>query len=907
MLNHTYTSVKNANLVDCGKKQHISSQPFPLLKDNFLGEFRTELEKKKVLANLGIASELSLEWEYIKGDIARSEALVKELDSRTKYISQLDGFTKNVTDGIQYLETIVGGEQEGEDEQNKRIEDLEKAKDELVTSISTLSKYISETVDINIQELNKSVTDISKKVENITDLINVSTKPGNALTLLTSEDVSEGETPGLYVPDLSKDLSTTQKDVKELQDDVSSINQELESFVTKEELGGGDFNFVTESTFNTYTTQTSTTLTNIQTELNKTVKTGEDGHVDTLYVNTISKNNNEESIKITDSFDVQSGIPLDVRFVVKSLEELHSLKPLVCYAGMGVIVSDQASLYILRQPADGIIDEEYIADKDGINWKCPEDLVIEVLTQEEYDAKVESNSINPHMFYYIHEEVTEEPQRKDFNSDEAYAEALDKWLRVLQQKYMSAVWGQEIESLVASKASNTAVKSLETEIQRLSKLIDTLSGGSNEVNLKDLNDQVTKNRTDLDTLIKEDGTIPTIQKDLESLQTSVSEEYVTKNDITTDNPDVEYIFVKKTAFDEYKQTHDEAIAQKVTSKEINTEQITLNSDVITTDDSNLLFNDEKIALDKQVPVIELIDNNVYEKLEETDPNKYYYVYDLEERYLLDSEFTEYKTSQGRTNQALSESVSNNKLSIGQLSSLTTENKNTLVYAINELHTYISRISNDLDTLITGEGIISSMQEAINSLSKEISEKYVTIESITKEDPSTEYIFLKKSEFDTYQINHNAELAKQVTTEQVTTNKVVLGTHTVTTDDSNLLFDEETVAFLNQIPLIEVLDNATYDAKEEKDDNVYYMVYDTEERYVPDSEFTEYKTSQTQVVENLSTTINKNTNSIGELINLTTDNKNTLVLAINELVNKINTLTAEIQVLKEQLNNSEPIE
>jgi hypothetical protein len=106
---------------------------------------------------------------------------------------------------------------------------------------------------------------------------------------------------------------------------------------------------------------------------------------------------------------VQSGIPLDLRFVVKSLEELHSLKPLVCYAGMGVIVSDQASLYILRQPANGIIDEEYIADKDGINWKCPEDLVIEVLTQEEYDAKVDSSSINPNMFYYIHEEVTEEP------------------------------------------------------------------------------------------------------------------------------------------------------------------------------------------------------------------------------------------------------------------------------------------------------------------------------------------------------------------------------------------------------------------------------------------------------------------------------------------------------------------
>ena len=76
-----------------------------------------------------------------------------------------------------------------------------------------------------------------------------------------------------------------------------------------------------------------------------------------------------DNIKISDSFEVESGIPLDVRFVVKSLEELHSLKPTVCYAGMGVIVSDQASLYILREPVDGIIDEAYIKDEESVNWK----------------------------------------------------------------------------------------------------------------------------------------------------------------------------------------------------------------------------------------------------------------------------------------------------------------------------------------------------------------------------------------------------------------------------------------------------------------------------------------------------------------------------------------------------------
>ena len=128
MLNHTYTSVKNANLVDCGKKQHISSQPTSLLKDNFLGEFRTDLEKKKVLANLGIATELSLEWQYIKGDIGGSEALMQELDSRTTYIARIGEFKDkviSVIEGIQYLETIVGSEQEGETVQNERLTELE--------------------------------------------------------------------------------------------------------------------------------------------------------------------------------------------------------------------------------------------------------------------------------------------------------------------------------------------------------------------------------------------------------------------------------------------------------------------------------------------------------------------------------------------------------------------------------------------------------------------------------------------------------------------------------------------------------------------------------------------------------------------------------------------------------------
>jgi hypothetical protein len=60
-----------------------------------------------------------------------------------------------------------------------------------------------------------------------------------ALTLITGE-----ETPGLYVPDLSEEVSAATENIGKLQEDVKTINESLEDFVTREELGGGDFDFV---------------------------------------------------------------------------------------------------------------------------------------------------------------------------------------------------------------------------------------------------------------------------------------------------------------------------------------------------------------------------------------------------------------------------------------------------------------------------------------------------------------------------------------------------------------------------------------------------------------------------------------------------------------------------------------
>ena len=637
MLNHTYTSVKNANLVDCGRKQHIPSQPFPLLRDNFLGEYRTELDKKKVLANLGIATDLSLEWEYIKGDIGRSEALMGELDSRTKYTSKIDGFYKTVIEGIEYLETVVGGEQEGEEEQNDRLTALEQSSKELGDSLNTLKTYITETVDVNIETLQENLNTVTEKVNNITNLIQVSTKANNALTLIPegSEDLQEGEIPGLYVPDLSEEVSAATQNIEKLQEDVQDI---LDTYVTKEELGGGDFDFVSQDDFDTYVDNTEDTISDIQEELAKTVKTGEDGHVDTLYVNKISKNNDDGNIVITDSFEVDSDIPLDIRFVRENLEELYALPVKVCYPGMGVIVNSLSSLYILRKPAEGIqLTQEYIANPN--NWKCPEDLVTVALTRQAYE---ELEEINPNVFYYIYEDEitrTQEPKRDEFLTDEEFEQAFQQWvdsLKILSQEYMSASWGVDIENKLAKKASSQSVSLLISEI-------NNIKGNGNNPSLESLNisiqelqtkDEQFKERID-EILIKhediEQGRLIDVEKEVSKVKEDLSN-YVTKDYIQDSSND--FIFVKNSEYQQDQNEFKESLASKVETEEVVTNTVTLQGKAITIQEDRLTVDSKVIAEVSDIPVIEVLPQKEYDDLEKAGNVKeetYYYTYDGEVR------------------------------------------------------------------------------------------------------------------------------------------------------------------------------------------------------------------------------------------------------------------------------------
>ena len=561
---------------------------------------------------------------------------MQELDTRTKYISELDGFQKSVIDGLKYLESVIGSEVDDETEQNNRIEAVEYAFRNLTTTVEETKEYLKNTIEVDIKVLEDSLATITEKVNNITNLIQVSTKEGNALTLL------EGDEAGLYVPDLSSVVNKAVADIESIQGNVTTIQGELDSFVTKEDLGGGNFNFVNQDTFDSYTVTTDKSISDIKTDLQRTVKTGEDGHVETLYVNKVSKNNNDDNIKITDSFEVESGIPLDVRFVVENLDALLALPAKVCYEGMGVIVNSLSSLYILRKAAEGVkLNQDYVSNI--YNWKCPEDLVTVALSRQDYEALEE---INPNVFYYIYEEEikrTQEPKREEFGSDEEFEKAFADWidsLKTLSQEYMSAAWGVDIENKLGKKANQVAVNALNENIKGLQSQIDSLSGGDSETSLSSLAERISNTESDLQFLLGTEGTdeepstqgkISEIEDAITELDTKVAEQYVTKESITNENDTTDYIFVKKSEYSQDVSNREEALSKKLTTELvetdlINTSQLTLSELPVTSNGSDLLVDNKEVALKEIVPIIIYLSQQEYDDLEKTgelNPDAYY--------------------------------------------------------------------------------------------------------------------------------------------------------------------------------------------------------------------------------------------------------------------------------------------
>ena len=657
MIQPIYTSVSNADIVSCGKRGSIiKSDPIPLLRDNYLGEYRTELEKAKVRKSLGILDSQVLKWGNISGYIEKQEDLVQYVESKWNYKTELNSDIKNIQDAMDYalyFVTNFKGEHDAIVEITEEITNINENISQINLSIEQNSTDI-DTLEKSLEETNKAITQLNEDLKSIDvdanilawvkaklkDSKTIELVDDNSLEVIISQQENNAiqilENSGLYVLDLSKNITEVNQTVENLRTD---INESLKNYVTKEELGGDDFNFVNENDFNQHIQQANAKFEEINSELNKTVKTGEDGHVDTLYVNTISKNNNDDNIKVSNSFEVTDNIPLDVRFIRENLDDLYNLPASVCYSGMGVIVNSQSSLYILRKPEEGItINQEYISNPN--NWKCPEDLVTIALTREDYESLEE---INPNVFYYIYEDEiskTKEPLRKDFSSEEEFNVAWQEWvnsLKILSQEYMSASWGVEIENKLSEKASNSSVSILLEEIEKI-------KGTGDGPSLESLNNSI-QELQHVDSSIKEvlnevlfkeeegeSGRLVNVEQKINTVEQNLSN-YVTKDYIQDSSND--FIFLKKNDYQQDQEQFKSELSNQINTKnvqseEISTKNILLNDKSINITEDRLNYDSNVLAYLEEIPTLKVLSQSEYDKLEQYDEEIYYYTYDTEE-------------------------------------------------------------------------------------------------------------------------------------------------------------------------------------------------------------------------------------------------------------------------------------
>lgn len=248
MIQSIYATVSNGNNVHCGKRiPKYQAQPIPLMKSNYLGEFRTQLEKAKARRNLGIGDEYTLSWGNITGHIEDNSDLIKFIENQWKYkyvspyIQQEINTVKEALDyALYYVSTYEANDQAVQnlsqqfDTLTQHVDDIQQ---QLQQDINNNSQSI-EQIEQKIDQINQSISNINKSLQNINvdknihdwvqqnlgqsktiyfkDIIETNSDTGSEEIILQIIEVKISQSEynalvvkddGLYVEDFSQDIN----------------------------------------------------------------------------------------------------------------------------------------------------------------------------------------------------------------------------------------------------------------------------------------------------------------------------------------------------------------------------------------------------------------------------------------------------------------------------------------------------------------------------------------------------------------------------------------------------------------------------------------------------------------------------------------------------------------------------
>lgn len=320
------------------------------------------------------------------------------------------------------------------------------------------------------------------------------------------------------------------------------------------------------------------------------------------------------------SLTVNTPKPLDNRTVVDKESDLYSISKDVAYEGMTVSNIQNGNIYML-------VDKLHLTDKTG--WKASYE-AIQIITCTEDDYKKWSANttedfqpidpdetyLHQDTYYYIYE-------------DSISSETED-------QQYLSASWGKQIEEQLKGKALNTTVVALQEQINE-----DIQNLANNYITSEEI-----ASKYALQSSLNLEDPESLLSKALSNYYTKeeTDEIFVTKESLRGEGIEGDdFVFVTKTQYDQDQQSIQEELdktlkvdgdgqLESITVKSIKSplqedQQLTVN-----VKPDGLYIEENKVAVQSEIPSLETITEEEYTKLEEEGflkEDTYYYLYDVE--------------------------------------------------------------------------------------------------------------------------------------------------------------------------------------------------------------------------------------------------------------------------------------
>lgn len=225
----------------------MDDQPVPLLRTNYLSEFRTEIEKAQARKNLGIPDEMQMKWGGMGGHIEEQDDLVYYVKLKAeeyaelyaKYTNAISEEITTVSQALDYIMQFVIGQRQNniefQEEFKKVYDTITEAQEALQKSIDANSEDI-DAIEAAINVINQQIAglnqdlidlDIAPKVvswinSHISDTINFE---DDKLQVIISDSENNAllNQNGLFVKDTTSEINAHNEAIEALQGVQSEI------------------------------------------------------------------------------------------------------------------------------------------------------------------------------------------------------------------------------------------------------------------------------------------------------------------------------------------------------------------------------------------------------------------------------------------------------------------------------------------------------------------------------------------------------------------------------------------------------------------------------------------------------------------------------------------------------------